>query len=321
MYWQYGGGYPAYVSVAEKKRKAEKAAAKLVKSGQSLSPIRIEGRKIAASFWGKAWCEHLESFSDYENRLPRGRSYVRNGSVLDLKVEKGRVNALVQGSSLYKVTIGIAALSSGKWDALRARCAGEIGSVVELLQGRLSASVMKTVADREQGLFPAPREITLQCSCPDWADMCKHVAAALYGIGARLDKEPELLFVLRNVDHRELIDDAALPGKTVRAGAAQKTLVGQDLSVLFGIDVEEVPQGKKAEKTAPARKKTTEKIAGMRRGPQPLPKSQSPTSAERAKKPAAAKATIRPRVKRSTKNKVKTAKKSRQKPISSRKSV
>ena len=235
MYRQYGGGFTDYVSVAEKKKKAEKAATKLIKSGRKISPVRIEGRKIASSFWGKAWCDHLESFSDYESRLPRGRSYVRNGSVLDLKVKKGKVTALVQGTSLYKLTVDVATLPSSKWDALCVKCAGEIGSVIELLQGKLSSSVMKTVADKKRGLFPMPKEITLQCSCPDWAEMCKHVAAALYGIGARLDKEPELLFVLRNVDYMELIDAAALPGKTVRKSASQKTLAGQDLSALFGI--------------------------------------------------------------------------------------
>ena len=310
MYWQYGGGFTDYVSVAEKKKKAEKATAKLIKSGRKIFPVRIEGRKIASSFWGKAWCDHLESFSDYKNRLPRGRSYIRNGSVLDLKVKKGKVTALVQGTSLYKVTVDVATLPSSKWDALRVKCAGEIGSVIELLQGKLSSSVMKTVADKKRGLFPMPKEITLQCSCPDWAEMCKHVAAALYGIGARLDKEPELLFVLRNVDYMELIDAAALPGKTVRKSASQKTLAGQDLSALFGIDVEETPKEKKAKKATSRRKV-----------PKSLPKSQSPTSTKRTKKTAATKTTIRPRVKRSTKNKGKTTKKSRQKPISSRKSA
>jgi uncharacterized Zn finger protein len=261
MYW---GQFAPYVSVAEKKKKAEAAAGKLLKSGKKISPIRITGRKIADSFWGKAWCSHLESFSDYENRLPRGRSYVRHGAVVDLQVEKGAVKAMVHGSSLYKITIDIATLSRDKWQALKKKCAGEIGSVIELLQGKLSGGVMKTVTDKHHGLFPHPNEIRLQCSCPDWADMCKHVAAAMYGIGARLDREPELLFLLRNVDHLELIDGAAmLPGKSKPAGV--KGLEGEDLSVLFGIDLEDISE-KQQPATKPAKsKKKPAAILGLRK--------------------------------------------------------
>jgi uncharacterized Zn finger protein len=233
----YRGGYPEYVSVADKKKNAERAVAKMLKDGKKIVPIRIEGQKIAKSFWGKSWCDHLESFSDYDSRLPRGRSYVRHGAVLDLQVEPGKVSALVQGSSVYKITIEVAALAEEKWKTIRTQCAGEIGSLIELLQGKLSASVMKTVADTSQGLFPAPKDITFGCSCPDWADMCKHVAAALYGVGARLDHEPELLFVLRHVDHLELIGDAALPHKTKRTGK-KATLNDKDISALFDIEME-----------------------------------------------------------------------------------
>jgi len=182
--------------------------------------VDLEGRKIARTFWGEAWCDHLESFSDYENRLPRGRTYVRNGSVCHLDIAKGEVNAIVSGSELYKVKIAIKTLPQKKWIDVKDRCAGQVGSLLELLQGKLSKSVMAVVTNRNKGLFPLPREISLKCNCPDWAAMCKHVAAVLYGVGARLDMKPELLFLLRGVDHEELISTDA--GAMAAATAGRK---------------------------------------------------------------------------------------------------
>src|SRR5687767_1299310 len=195
-WWDYGD-YRPYVSVVERRAQAAREVAKLAKKGRKISPVRIEGRKIAHTFWGKAWCENLESYSDYENRLPRGRTYVRNGSVLDLQIEPGRISALVSGSSLYKIEIGITTLVKSSWQGIKRECAGKIGSLIELLQGKLSQGVMGIITRRPGGMFPAPKEISLTCSCPDWAGMCKHIAAVLYGVGARLDHEPELLFTLR----------------------------------------------------------------------------------------------------------------------------
>src|ERR1700726_3963228 len=197
----------AYVPVAEKRRQAERKLAKLKKQGRSVAPVRIEGRIITRSFWGKSWCVNLERYSDYENRLPRGRTYVRNGSVLDLQIAKGEVAAMVAGSQLYKIKITIAPVKTARWKAICRDCAGTIDSLVELLQGRLAKGVMDRVCRPGDGLFPAPGEIKLSCSCPDWADMCKHVAAALYGVGARLDETPQLLFVRRGGDQNELFSD------------------------------------------------------------------------------------------------------------------
>ncbi len=211
---------------------------KMAKKGEKVAPIIIHGRTIAKTFWGKAWCDHLESFSDYENRLPRGRTYVRNGSVIHLSIDKGKIEALVQGSSLYKTKIEIKCVENKKWQKILENCSGEIDSVVELLQGKLSSSVMKTITNRDSGLFPNPSEISLDCSCPDWAEMCKHVAAVLYGVGARLDEEPELLFKLRHVDHLELINSAGLKTATKHSGTG-KTVTGQNLSELFGIEIED----------------------------------------------------------------------------------
>lgn len=226
--------YGEYVSVSDRKAKAGREVEKLRKKGQEISPVVIEGRGIARSFWGKRWCEHLESFSDYASRLPRGRSYVRNGSVCHLALEPGVVQALVSGSSMYKVSITVTALKDEAWAEIKARCAGGIDSMLELLQGKLSDQVMRVVIDRETGLFPKPREIKLSCSCPDGARMCKHVAAVLYGVGHRLDSEPELLFRLRQVDPLELLrTPLGLPG-----GAAPGALPEDRLEEIFGIDLD-----------------------------------------------------------------------------------
>ena len=228
-----------YVPVAEKRRLASRKLAKLRKRGQSLDPVAIEGRTIAKTFWGQSWCCNLERYSDYQNRLPRGRSYVRNGSVLDLQIAKGETSAMVAGSELYRVKIGIAPISRTRWKSICRDCAGTIDSLVELLQGRLAKSVMDRVCREGDGLFPAPQEITLSCSCPDWADMCKHVAAALYGVGARLDEKPQLLFALRGVDENDLIALAGQGTALNKAATTAKKLDESNIGALFGLEMAE----------------------------------------------------------------------------------
>lgn len=226
-----------YVSVAERRRKAAGEMAKLAKKGQTLSPVIVHGRAIASTAWGKAWCAHLERYSDYANRLPRGRSYVRNGSVVDLQITPGRVVARVSGSQMYRTTITVTPVPQARWKPLCADCAGGIDTLVELLQGRLSKAVMDRLCRPGDGLFPAPQEIRFDCSCPDGARMCKHVAAVLYGIGARLDSQPELLFTLRQVDAAELLSTAG-SGVATRPAAGERTLAGDDLAALFGLEME-----------------------------------------------------------------------------------
>lgn len=237
MSWSYGG-YPPYVPVAKRKLQAEKKVKALKKKGHDINPIVVEGRMIAKTFWGKAWCKHLESYSDHENRLPRGRTYVRNGSVIDLKLSAGQIKALVSGSSIYTVEIKITPIPAPKWASIVKECAGKIDSLIELLQGKFSKGVMEIISHEERGLFPHPKEIKLNCSCYDYADMCKHVAAVLYGVGARLDERPEDLFLLRKANHVELIDQAGSEGLIKeQPDQAIKTFTG-DISSLFGIDIE-----------------------------------------------------------------------------------
>lgn len=237
----YGYDWQPYVPVAVRRMKAQRELARLSKKkGLAPEPVVVESRAIAKTFWGKSWCENLEGYSDYENRLPRGRTYVRNGSVVDLRITRGEVEALVSGSSLYRVAVSIGVVSKARWSAICKDCSGGIDSLVELLQGRLSKGVMERLCREKGGLFPRPDEIEMGCSCPDWASMCKHVAAVLYGIGARLDKRPELLFTLRGVDEKDLIAKAGknLP-LTSKAPAGKKVLRDKGLSEIFGIDLQE----------------------------------------------------------------------------------
>jgi uncharacterized Zn finger protein len=229
-----------YVPVAERRRQAQQKLKTLRKKGQSVSPVMIEGRTIAKSFWGQSWCTNLERYSDFASRLPRGRTYVRNGSVVDLQIAKGEVTAFVSGSELYKIKIDIAPVTKKHWKGICRDCAGTIDSLVELLQGRLAKGVMDRVCREGDGLFPSPDEIKLSCSCPDWADMCKHVAAALYGVGARLDEQPRLLFVLRGVDENELLAGADQDfSLTKSAPAGPKVLDESDVAALFGLEMAE----------------------------------------------------------------------------------
>ncbi len=244
--------YRPYVPVSVRRAKAARAAQKLARGGRNVAPVATNGRTIAATFWGKAWCDNLESYSDFENRLPRGRTYVRNGSVVDLQIEKGKIRALVSGSHLYRIEIEIGPLPAVKWKAIQSECRGQIGSLIELLQARMSQRVMEIVTRRDSGLFPSPKEIKLGCSCPDWAEMCKHVAAVLYGVGNRLDHQPELLFLLRQVDHLELITAADSAALVKKSASKKKTIAREDLAQVFGIELDAPAPSK-----APSRKART----------------------------------------------------------------
>ncbi len=253
-------GWAPRLTVAERRVQATREAMKMTKQGKSLAPIRLDGKRIATTWWGNAWCTNLESYSDYDNRLPRGRSYVRSGSVLDLQISPAKVTALVSGSSLYEIEIAITPLKRSHWQTIVNECAGQIGSVVELLQGRFSQPVMEILARQKTGLFPSPKEIALDCSCPDWASMCKHVAAALYGVGARLDAEPELLFALRKVDQMDLVSQASatkLIGKAARGSSVLRT---DNLGQLFGVEFESTEPVFSVEKK-PSRKSPRKKMA------------------------------------------------------------
>jgi uncharacterized Zn finger protein len=303
----YDYGWRPYVYAAERRRKAEREMQKLRKRGHPVLPVAIAGRAIARTFWGKAWCDNLERYSDFSNRLPRGRTYVRNGSVLDLQIAPGEVKALVSGSAIYKVAVKVAAVPKAQWTSICTDCAGAIDSLVELLQGRFSKGVMERICQQTTGLFPAPTEIEFSCSCPDWASMCKHVAAVLYGIGARLDGQPECLFKLRKVDEKDLIARAGSGLPLSRKGPAEgRVLAAEGLSELFGLEMaatEEVPVPEPARTPAkPARARRAAKAAavpddaapvaklgGQRASSPTKPKTSKARSATKTKKRSAAK--------------------------------
>jgi uncharacterized Zn finger protein len=286
MYW----GWKPYVPVARRRANAARFAAKQAKKeGRQLRPVTIEGRKIVRTFWGEAWCDNLERYSDFENRLPRGRTYVCNGSVIDLDIQPGRVRAFVSGSEVYTVKVDIDRLKAGHWKRIKAECSASIDSLFDLLAGRFSDGVMKRLTREKDGLFPHPSEIRMSCSCPDWAGLCKHLAAVLYGVGARLDEEPQLLFRLRDVDHGELVSQAVSGENLTGAlGGRGDALAGEDLGAMFGIDLD----SSAADKPAPKRggQRRTAKTTGA---PNAVLVAIGKRAAKPSKKAIAAKASAR----------------------------
>jgi uncharacterized Zn finger protein len=215
-------------------------------------PIVVDGRKIVRTFWGRAWCENLERYSDFASRLPRGRSYARNGSVLDLQIVPGAVRAYVAGYELYTIDVSIAPLSARRWRGVVSACGSGIGSVIGLLRGELPDDVLAVLTDGRRGLFPEPREIRMRCSCPDAAVMCKHVAATLYGVGVRLDQRPELFFTLRRVNQEDLVQGAAtrdVLGVAGRRKNGAKRIASDELESIFGIEM--LPEAEIVKPTRP----------------------------------------------------------------------
>lgn len=287
MGWRGDFGWRPYVPVAQRKSQGVSQAAKLAKKqGRSPSPVVIEGRTIAKTFWGKAWCDNLSAYSDYANRLPRGATYVRNGSVVDLVIHPRRIEALVAGSDTYTIDIKIAPLATPVWKQLKADCSASIDSLLDLLAGRLSDGVMRRLTRPKDGLFPAPKEIQLRCSCPDGSYCCKHLAAVMYGVGHRLDSQPELLFKLRDVDHEELVAEATTRtnlDQELNAGQDEQ-LAGADLSAIFGIELDSTS-------TAPIPTsdpvKSTKKAAVANERQKASAKNSPKTARKKAKKTAA----------------------------------
>jgi uncharacterized Zn finger protein len=317
-YWRY----PRYVSVAEKRAKAARKLKQLRKKNPAIQPIVLEGSAIAKTWWGKSWNLNLERYADYSNRIGRGRSYVRHGAVLDLQISAGQVNSLVQGSRSkpYAVTIKIKAITKKIWKNMKAACAGKLDSLPELLSGKFPKALGEVFTAQGRGLFPSPQEIGFDCSCPDWADMCKHVAATLYGIGTRLDDDAGLFFKLRKVKIDDLIQQTLkdqsykLLEKAGKMGPGK--IAESDLSGMFGIDMEETMDldfskttekvsgaGKKARKAAEqsraktAKRKPARKTPAKKQANQRSPETSAPKNRV---KPAAIKARAKASVKKAT---------------------
>jgi uncharacterized Zn finger protein len=235
------GYYPEYVPVAKKQADAKKALAKLQKKNPGISPVVIEGTKVAKTWWGIAWNKNLESYADYSNRIGRGRAYLRNGFVLDLQINPENVTAIVAGSGRnpYKVKITINALPKATWQKITEVCGRSIASIEQLVQGKFPKELESIFMQKGEGLFPSPKEINFDCDCPDWADMCKHVAAALYGIGARFDQDPTLFFKLRNIEIEALIKKSVeekMENMLKNSGKkTRRVMADANIGELFGI--------------------------------------------------------------------------------------
>ena len=290
-YW----GYPRYVSVAEKRAKAARKLKQLSKKNPDIKPILLEGQAIARTWWGKSWNLNLERYADYSNRIGRGRSYVRHGAVLDLQIDPGKVESLVQGtrSKPYSVVIKIKAVNKKIWKDIKAACEGRLDSLQELLSGKFPKALDTIFMAQGKGLFPAPQEIDFNCSCPDWAYMCKHVAATLYGIGARLDKDPGLFFKLRKAKMKDLVTQAVedKTRKLLKKAKKKTTRVidESDLADVFGIDIEEpvVVKKKRASRRkkplVSASKKAKAGSATGKPGAKILPKKAAPKTRDRSR--------------------------------------
>ncbi len=258
----YGFRYPKYMSVGEREDRAMAALERLRQARPDISPVTIGGRALARTWWGKAWNSNLESYADYAYRIQRGRSYVRHQAVLDLQIRPGHVEALVQGGGAdpYEVDIAIEPLDPATWQRIASASGGAIESLQELLEGKFPKALAELFTGKEAGLFPSPQAISLDCDCPDYATMCKHVSAALYGVGARLDDNPALFFVLRGVNVEDLISQAVseksaqlLEKSGVKSG---RVIEENDLEALFGIDLDDEadPQKPKAPSSLKTRK-------------------------------------------------------------------
>ena len=227
-------------TATEIQRNAAQSKKKEKKKGNKLEPVTVQGRNIVQNWWGRAWCENLEQYADYESRLDRGKRYVRAGAVLDLKIQKGKILARVQGTRKvpYKVEIRISPLSEEKCQSIIEKCGSKIENMEELLNGNFPVQ-MQELFQGKDGLFPTPREISFSCSCPDWALLCKHVAAALYGVGVRLDEQPLLFFELRGIEIGRFIDvtianrvEAMLANE---GRASSRIIEDEDIGALFGV--------------------------------------------------------------------------------------
>lgn len=243
---RYYDAYPPYVPVAQRRAKAEKQLQQMQKKNPLLKPVILAGNTLASTWWGKSWNSNLERYADYSNRIGRGRSYVRNRAVLDLQLASGKVTALVQGSMAqpYKIAITIGALSAANWSSIRQACEGRLDSLSELLAGKFPQALKDLFFEKGAGLFPAPHDIHFDCSCPDWASMCKHIAAALYGVGARLDEDPALFFTLRGINIDDLITQTLTDTAQTLLGKAERQsrniLQDVDLGEVFGIQLDDL---------------------------------------------------------------------------------
>lgn len=241
-YNYYGRANMHYRKVDEKKQLGDAYIKRMLKKGYDIQPVSViaTGRKVTTTWWGKAWCDNLEKYADEENRISRGKTYLKDGFVLDLHIDKGEVTAIVQGNRKkpYEVEIDIAPLSKRRIDEILTNCGKKLDSLDMLVSGQFPKD-LKELFTSDEGLFPKLSEIRFYCDCPDSAYMCKHVAAVLYGIGVRMDEDPLLFFKLRGIDVNNFIDKTIKSKvNTLLDNASKKSdriIKDSDIDKLFGL--------------------------------------------------------------------------------------
>lgn len=214
---------------ADLERLADARREQLLAAGESLNPVVSRSRKLATRFWGSAWMRHLAVCESGGLCLAPGRTLLRHGCVLDIRVAPGLVSAKVSAEELYEIELRLAPPDEERVEALATLCAGKIDSLLSLLEGRVDEALLQQLCDPDNGLLPDARDWHISCSCPDWSDPCPHAAAAMYALGVLLDSQPELLFTLRSIDSASLLRK---PEHTSDAFDAAS------LSATFGIDLE-----------------------------------------------------------------------------------
>ncbi len=235
----YDYGY--YETKAEKRRRIGEKLERLRKTDPNIAPLTIEGNTLAKSWWGKAWGKNLESYADYKSRLSRGKNYVKQGAILDLKIEEGKVNSKISGSGskIYDCEIHIERLSDERLKKILEHCQNKISTLDALLTGDFSEELLELFQDKSYGLFPSPDEISFRCDCPDVANICKHVAATLYAIGTKFDDDPMFFFELRQIESENLIQKSVekkLENMLEHVGKkTSRTMDASKISDVFGL--------------------------------------------------------------------------------------
>lgn len=205
------------------------------------TPIPVEGGikarsksgAIGKSWWAQRWTQALSRIMD-SGRLSRGRSYARRGQVMDIKEKGNEITARVQGSrpTPYKVSIRVAPLKDKEWERVLEVLAGQAIFTAQLLAGEMPTDIEEAFSAARVSLFPtSSRELETNCSCPDWANPCKHVAAVYFLLGEAFDDDPFMLFRLRGRTQEQILEGL----RARRAGAEEEQ--GPDFTALPAADV------------------------------------------------------------------------------------
>ncbi len=216
------------LKAADLQKLAQQRLAELQAGGEELTPVVNTTRKLAGNFWGSAWMKHLAHCESGGMCLAPGRTLLRHGCVLDVRIAPCSIRALISAEELYEVNLQLAPLDSEQQEQLAASCGRHIDSLLSLLEGKVDAAVLRHLCHPETGLLPTPADWRMHCTCPDWAEPCPHAAAAIYAAGCLIDATPALLFTLRGIEPHTLL---SAPQESIELDTGK-------LSSIFGIDLD-----------------------------------------------------------------------------------